>query len=151
MRTLLGRPVVQRLARCFSVSIGTTVLSTAVLVALAIGAGVPAGLANVIAVSCGIVPSYLANRSWVWRRRGRSSLAREVAPFWALSLAGLALSTVAVAWTAGLTRHLSPAVRAVALPTANLAVFGSLWVVQFVVLDRILFSSAGTDSKELAA
>jgi len=151
LRSVLARPIVWRLARCFSVSIGTTVLSTAVLVALAIGAGVPAGIANVIAVCCGIVPSYLANRSWVWERRGRSSFTREVAPFWVLSLGGLALSTVAVSWTARVTTHLSPAVRAVALPTANLAVFGSLWIVQFLVLDRLLFQSASPEPKELTA
>ena len=57
--------------------------------ALALGAGVPAGSANVIAVCCGIVPSYFANRHWVWGRAGRSDFVREVVPFWVLSLAGL--------------------------------------------------------------
>jgi putative flippase GtrA len=131
--------LMQRLARCFSVSIATTLLSAAVLVALSIGAGVRAGVANVVAVCCGIGPSYFANRHWVWQRTGRGTLSREIVPFWALSLAGLATSTVAVAWTARMTSSWSDAARAVALPSANLAVFGSLWVVQFVLLDRVLF------------
>ena len=62
-------------------------------------------------------------------------------PFWALSLTGLAVSTVAVARVAALTREWSTAVRAVALPVANVSVFGALWVVQFVLLDRVLFAT----------
>ena len=73
-------------------------------------------MSNVIAVCCGIVPSYLANRSWVWAKTGRSSLVREVVPFWMLSLAGLVASTVAVAWVASSTRGWSTSLRAIALP-----------------------------------
>ncbi len=122
-----------------SVSIGTTLLSAVILVALTIGFGVPAGEANVVAVVCGIVPSYIGNRYWVWNLRGQHSVAREIAPFWALSLAGLALSTIAVARVDVATRQWSGALRSIALPVANLSAFGALWIVQFVVLDRFLF------------
>src|SRR3954466_1375062 len=77
---------------CLRVSVGTTVLSAVILVALVTGAGVPAGTANVIAVCCGILPSYLANPRWTRGRPGKGSGAREVWPFWALSLAGLIVS-----------------------------------------------------------
>lgn len=133
--------IVQRVARCFSVSVGTTLLSAAVLVILTLGAGVPAAIANMIAVCCGIGPSYLANRSWVWGRRGPSSLTREVLPFWALSIAGLGASTVAVACVASITAHWSTSTRATALPLANLSVFAALWILQFAVLDRVLFKA----------
>ena len=136
-----SKPLVQRVTRCLSVSVGTTLLSAAVLVTLTLGAGVPAGMSNVIAVCCGIVPSYVANRSWVWNRRGPSSWSREVVPFWVLSLTGLVLSTVAVSEVASFTASWSSAVRSIALPAANLSVFGALWVVQFVVLDRVLFAA----------
>ena len=142
-----SKQLVQRVARCLSVSVGTTMLSAAVLVALTLGAGVPAGMSNVIAVCCGIVPSYFANRSWVWNRHGRSSWSREVVPFWVLSLTGLVLSTVAVSEVASFTASWSSAVRSIALPAANLSVFGALWVVQFVVLDRVLFA-VPTSEKE---
>ena len=140
--------LVQRLARCFSVSVGTTLLSAAVLVALSLGAGVAAGIANVIAVGCGIVPSYLANRHWGWQRSGRGALTREVLPFWTLALAGLATSTLAVAWTARMTAGWPDSTRAIALPAANLAVLGTLWVVQFVLLDCVLFRAP---TKEVVA
>ena len=137
---MFRRSLLVRLTRCFAVSVGTTVLSAAVLILLAVGFGVPAGLANVIAVCFGIVPSYVANRRWVWRRSGRGSLAREVVPFSSLSIAGLIASTVAVTAVARATANWTAGARSIALPAANLAVFGVLWVVQFVVLDRVIFA-----------
>lgn len=130
------------MARCLSVSVGTTLLSAAILVALSLGAGLPAGMSNAIAVCCGIAPSYLANRSWVWKQPGRGSLWREVAPFWLLSLTGLVLSTIAVARVASATASWTSAARSIALPVANLSVFGALWIVQFVVLDRVIFTQS---------
>lgn len=134
-----------RVVRCLCVSVGTTLLSAVVLVALALGLGVSAGIANIIAVCCGILPSYVANRRWVWKRPGRGSLAREVLPFWVLSLTGLAVSTLVVARVASLTATWAPSSRAVALPTANLSVFAALWVVQFVILDRVIFRHRGIE------
>ena len=133
------RALLQRMSRCLVVSVGTTLLSAAVLVALALGAGVPAGSANVIAVCCGIAPSYLANRHWVWGRSGRGDLVREIAPFWLLSIAGLVASTIAVLVVASAVANWSTSARAIALPLANLSVFGALWLVQFALLDKVLF------------
>ena len=121
------------------VSVGTTVLSATVLATLTVGSGMAAGLANVIAVLCGIGPSYVFNRRWVWGRRGPSSSICEVLPFWLLSLAGLAASTVAVDLVGRLTETWPTRARAVALPAANLSVFGLLWLVQFAVLERVVF------------
>jgi putative flippase GtrA len=137
--------IVQRMSRCLFVSVGTTLLSAAVLVALALGAGVPAGSANVIAVCCGIAPSYFANRKWVWGRTGRSDLVREVAPFWLMSLTGLVVSTVAVSMTGYATGSWSTSARSIALPVANLSVFGVLWLVQFALLDQVLFKVVPND------
>ena len=104
-----------------------------------LGAGMGAGAANVVAVCCGIPVSYVANRRWTWRRTGRASVAREVIPFWVLSLAGLLASTLVVAWVGGLSVGWSDGVRAVALPVAEAATFAALWLVQFAVLDRLIF------------
>ncbi len=136
---VLPRGLVGRLSRCMCVSIGTTLLSAIVLAALTVGASMPAGSANVIAVMVGIFPSYFANRAWVWGVTGRSSFAREIAPFWGLSLAGLVLSTAAVSAVASLMAQSPASQRAVALPLANGAAFGALWLVQFFVLNRFVF------------
>jgi putative flippase GtrA len=134
-------PLLQRIARCFSVSVLTTLISLCVLTALAFGLGVRAWLANVVATAVGTVPSYVLNRRWVWGRRGASDPWREVMPFWAMSFAGLVLSTVAVDAADALARDLAvgqPLHMAVLL-AANVGSFGALWVAQFVVLDRVLF------------
>jgi len=64
-----------------------------------------------------------------------------VAPFWALSFAGLALSTVTVGiadrWATGI--HLAPAFRTASILVGHLGGFALLWIVQFVLLDRVLF------------
>ena len=129
----------RRVLCCLSVSVGTTVLSAVILVILAVGAGVPAGTANIVAVCCGIPPSYLANRRWTWGRSGKGSLAREVVPFWALSIAGLLVSTVTVAAAGALTATWSPGLRSLVLPVVQAGTFAVLWVVQFIVLDRVIF------------
>jgi putative flippase GtrA len=129
----------RRVLCCLSVSVGTTVLSAVILVILAVGAGVSAGTANVVAVCCGILPSYLANRRWTWGRSGKGSVAREVVPFWALSIAGLLVSTVTVAAAGALTATWSPGLRSLVLPVVQAGTFAVLWVVQFIVLDRVIF------------
>jgi hypothetical protein len=68
-----------------------------------------------------------------------------VLPFWALSLTGLAVSTVAVARVSSTTSAWSASSRALALPVANLSVFAALWVVQFAVLDRVIFRHRGME------
>jgi len=136
-------PLVRKLARCMGVSVVTTVVSLTTLVAATAGLGMAAWVANVLATSVATVPSYHLNRRWTWGRRGESDLWREVAPFWALAFAGLVLSTVAVALTAGWLEgmHLRSGVLATgALLAAQLSAFGLLWVVQFVLLDRVLFA-----------
>ena len=143
VRRLVRREAVSgRALRCLAVSVFTTVLSAVVLVALVLGADVRPGLANVVAVCCGIPVSYAANRRWTWARAGRGSLTREVAPFWVLSLAGLACSTVAVAVIGGLSADWPDAVRAIALPVAEAGSFALLWIVQFVLLERVIFRPA---------
>jgi putative flippase GtrA len=124
------------------VSVITTVISVTILAAATAGLGVAAWLANITATSVATVPSYHLNRRWTWGKRDASDLWREVAPFWALSFAGLVLSTIAVAltdsWTHG-TQFGSPVLHTAVLLGAHLSGFGLLWVAQFVLLDRILF------------
>lgn len=136
------RALVARAGKAMSVSVLTTGLSASLLVALTAFVGMAAASANVVATLAGTGPSYALNRRWVWRRDGRSSLRREVVPFWALSIAGLVLSTIAVAKVAELGAGWSGSARAVALPLANLSAFGALWLVQFALLDRVLFRGA---------
>jgi putative flippase GtrA len=133
--------LVAKLVRYGAVSIVATTTSLTVLGALVSSHAMAPGWANVVATAAGTVPSFELNRRWVWRQHGRSSIGGQVVPFCVLSFAGLALSTVTVSVAAALVeRHgIDGAARTLLVQGASLAAFGSLWVVQFVVLDRWLF------------
>ncbi|MEY2569579.1 MAG: hypothetical protein QOE35_4108 [Actinomycetota bacterium] len=135
------RALVAKLVRCAGVSIVSTSVSLTILGVLVATRTMAAGWANVVATTVGTVPSFELNRRWVWARTGRPSLWAEIAPFCALSFAGLALSSVAVgaaaSWAAA--AQLGTTGRTVFVELANVGTFGCLWVVQFALLDRVLF------------
>jgi putative flippase GtrA len=125
---------IERLLRFAGVSVLGT-LTTQIVLWLLVGHwnwhGAPA---NVVAVLLVSIPTYLANRHWVWdRERGQHSFRGEVLPYWAMAIAGLALSTV-FAWIAyRSTPH------AWAVSAANMAGFGVLWLAKFFLFERFVF------------
>ena len=133
-----------RWLRYGTVSAICTATSMAVLGALVWSNATTAGWANVIATSIGIGPSFELNRRWVWGHDGRRSLLAQVMPFAAMTFAGLGLSTVAVSlanrWA--LEAGLNSGMRTLLAEAASVVAFGSLWLLQFFVLDRLLFRSA---------
>ncbi len=98
--------------------------------------GLDAVPANTLAVSVAALPVFFLNRAWVWQLNGRSSFRREVIPFWGFTLAGLALSTLAVAVVSSVTSA------TLAVSAANIGAFGVLWVAKFFVLDEVVFAAA---------
>ena len=90
--------------------------------------------ANIAAVGFSAIPSYVLNRRWAWGKRGRSHHLKEVVPFWALALLGLAFSTWAADWAE--TRFDGSAI---AVNLASLGSFGVLWVAKFVIFNELLF------------
>jgi putative flippase GtrA len=128
-----------------SVSVITTVISVSTLTLATAVFGITAWIANVIATAAATGPGYHLNRRWTWGLRDRSNAWREVLPFWVLSFAGLALSTIAVAWTDAYAAHahLAGATRTLTIVVAHLSGFAILWVVQFLLLDRVLFRRPG--------
>jgi hypothetical protein len=72
-----------------------------------------------------------------------------VLPFWALALAGLAVSTWAVRAMELLTMRITDAkaIQTMMVMAASLAAFGSLWIVKFFVLDRFLFGGSPESEK----
>lgn len=125
-----------RLARFGAVSAFNVVFGQVILYGAQVLAQAPAVTANVVSVCVGTVPAYFLSRYWVWEKRGKSHMMREVAPFWALALIGFALSTAAVWYV---DTHFRPSPLAVNL--TNLTAFGLVWLAKFFVLDRILFKT----------
>lgn len=98
--------------------------------------------ANIFAVAVSAIPSYYLNRVWAWGKSGRSHFMKEVVPFWAMALLGLVFSTWAADFAKtqadqATTIHL---LRTFIVMMAGLAAFGVLWVVKFVVLNKVLFA-----------
>ena len=133
--------LLRKLLRYAAVSVVSTSVSLTLLAVMVATSMTTAGWANVIATSVGTIPSFELNRRWVWGHTGPRSVWAEVGPFCALSFSGLALSTLAVSVAAGwaTSAGLGTAARAMVADAANVGTFGTLWVVQFLLLDRVLF------------
>jgi putative flippase GtrA len=140
VRSGLAQPgqITKQLRYC-AVTVVSTATGLSILGILVGALGVNAVLANVIATAVGTVPSFELNRRWVWANNGRRSMARQVVPFCSLSFAGLVLSTLVVRVASSHTVDWTRAWHTLAVESANLSAYGALWVVQFVVLDRVLF------------
>jgi putative flippase GtrA len=151
LRRWSGGGRVRQLLRYSSVSLVSTVVGLSVLGALVATRTLSPGWANVVATAVGTVPSFELNRRWVWRRTGHRSLVREVGPFCVISFLGLAVSTLAVTTAARWAGHhgVGTTTRTAVVEAANVAAFGSLWVAQFLLLDRVLFRWRGPSSVEM--
>ncbi len=138
---LLQHAFVRRILRYCSVSVVSTVIGLTVLGVLVGVFGWPAVWANVVATAIALAPSFELSRRWVWAHDGRRSMLRQAAPYAAVSFAGLIVSSIAVHLASNATSTSTRFVHTAAVLLANVAAYGTLWVVQFVVCDRILFRS----------
>jgi putative flippase GtrA len=144
--------LLRKLVRYATVSAISTSISMTILGVLVATRATTAGWANVVATGVGTIPSFELNRRWVWGKAGSRSLAAEIGPFCLLSFAALGLSTVAVSAAAGwaATSGLGPTARTVAAEAASVATFGSLWIVQYLLLDRLVFRAGSRGAEPVA-
>ena len=86
------------------------------------------------------MPVFLLNKHWVWGKRGRAHMRREVIPFWLFTVAGWFLSTLMVILVVNVTStDANPDGNKLAVQLANIAGFGVLWILKYLFLDRIMF------------
>lgn len=125
-----------KLVRFGAVSAFNVILGQILLYGAQVLASWPPVAANVFSVSVGAVPAYVLSRYWVWEKRGKNHVMREVVPFWTLALIGFAVSTAAV-WYVDTRWSPTP----VMINLTNLIAFGFVWLAKFVILDRVLFKT----------
>ena len=125
-----------KLIRFGAVSAFNVVLGQILLYGAQVALDWPPVASNVFSVTIGAIPAYILSRYWVWEKRGKNHIMREVVPFWTLALVGFALSTAAV-WYVDTQWSPSPLV----INLTNLTAFGIVWVAKFFVLDRVLFKA----------
>jgi putative flippase GtrA len=104
--------------------------------------GWPGGGANVFAACVMSIPAYLLSRAWVWEVNGRHDVRRQVLPFWAITVAGLLVSTVLAASADALFGA------GLAVNVASLIGYFIVWVAKFFMLDR-LFGGTTTTVEEV--
>lgn len=97
---------------------------------------------NLVATMLTSIPAYLLNKYWVWGKRGRPHMRREVIPFWVFTVAGWGLSTAMVALASDHVGTPHSILRTFASMVASVSGFGILWVLKYLFLDKIMF---GTD------
>ncbi|MEZ5231952.1 MAG: GtrA family protein [Acidimicrobiia bacterium] len=120
--------------RYCGVSVFNVVLGQTLLLFFFKVVGLRAINANLAAIAVGTLPSYYLARRFVWAKTGKHSLTREVLPFWGLNGLGTLLSTLAV--------HLAEAASSgnyLAVQSASIAAWFSVWVIKYLLLDRAIF------------
>jgi len=102
--------------------------------------------ANVVAG----VPSYILNRRWVWGKSGRSHWWRELLPFWVMSLTGIgfALFTASLARNYANAHDLRHLTRTILVVGANIGAFGIVWLLKYMILNRLFAQIAETELRE---
>ena len=133
--------LLRRLSRYGAVSIVTSLVVFGVLGLLVGVVNAPAGWSNVAATLVGIALSFELNRRWAWEGRSQGRTPIQVASFVTINLTGLIISTAAVHSVAveATQHHLTRLVRTGAVEGVNIAAWGVLWVIQFLILDRFVF------------
>jgi putative flippase GtrA len=142
LRDFRHSPDFSKLWRYATISVIATVISLTGLFFFYRILGLSPGWSNIWATVIATVPYYFLNRLWVFKKRGRSHLTKEVIPFWAIAFASLILSTLAVRFAGHEARSIdSKTTRAGILVMANFATYGILWLMKFFVFNKLLFRS----------
>ena len=124
-------------------STGSVVAATVSEVTLTLLVGVAhlaAGPAAVLAFCAGAIPNWLLNRRWAWEHAGRVNLRRELMPYVLIVIATLLATAGASAAVDAATRHASHWVSVVAVDGAYIAATGLMFVLKFVLFDRLVFT-----------
>ena len=134
----------------YSMVSGVAVVISQVTLVLCTGVfGLSGIVSNTVAAVVSTPASYELNRKWAWGKSGKSHLWREVAPFWGFTLIGYLGSTGTVQMADTMTKshgvHGLP--RVLAIMGAQLFAYGVVWIVKFLVFNRIVFAAKTTGAQ----
>ena len=124
-------------------SIGSTFVGAGLL-ALFVGLFKwPAALASLAGATLSLPLVYLLSRRWVWKVEGRSRFLSEAVPFWVMTILGVLASSPAAGATQSLVKrhHATHRSETAIVIAVVLAVYGAIWLLRFIVLDRFVFKA----------
>jgi len=139
-RDRIRRPGVKKFIKYSAVSVIALAVTSGVQFTMLYAFHVRAGVSAVIASTTAAVPSYILNRSWVWGKSGRSHWMKEVVPFWVMAAIGLGISTLVSILAGNAARDVSHLARTMIVTGSSILSFGVLWIIKYVVLNKILFA-----------
>lgn len=101
---------------------------------------------NVVSFITAGVVAYVLQRTWTWRRTGRSRFLRELLPYWVIALVSLVLSTLAVEVVARVSWRITERRSIVTglVMIGALLVNGLFWLIKYWIFDRYLFGDGST-------
>jgi putative flippase GtrA len=98
--------------------------------------------ASLLAAGIVVVPSFFANRHFVWRIMSRENLRSQVVVFWVAMMLGVTLATLFTHVVENAMVDQTVFVRGSAVSLAQLLGYGIVWVGRYLILDRWLFKGA---------
>jgi putative flippase GtrA len=98
-------------------------------------------VATAAAFLAGALVNFAASRFWAWNRRVRRGLGREVVSYAVLAVTAALAAAVVTSITHALLPDADPDRRAVLVEASYFATYAALFLVKFVVLDRVVFRS----------
>jgi glycosyltransferase involved in cell wall biosynthesis len=103
--------------------------------------GLSGWTASLLASAAGIIPGYPLNRAWTFGRRGRSHTWREVVPYWLTAIGGSLFAALLVGVADPWAKHAgqSALMATVISLFVYVGAYGTLWLLKFAYLDRMLF------------
>jgi putative flippase GtrA len=118
------------------------------LVALQIFGWAPIS-AGVFGAAFGAIPSYHLNRKWAWGKGGKSHWGKEIIPFWTIAAISAAFSGFTQDVAAGYVKrhHILSLERLTILNGAFLGGFAVLWVIKYIIFNKVLFNVAHHDGQ----
>ncbi len=161
VRRLLRVPVVERVLlptrgdrnihkfiRYSMVSGIAIVISQAVILVCTWAFGFSGIAANTVGSIAATPASYELNRKWAWGKHGKSHLWKEVVPFWALTIIGFLASTGTTQLADDMAHHdhVTGLARSLVIMAASLFAWGVVWVVKFVVFNKLVFVARAADA-----
>jgi putative flippase GtrA len=141
----------RKLIRFTSVSVISTVVSNVVLAIVYGLRWIPNEVyATIFGNLVATFPSYQLNRKWTWGKSGRSHVRKEIVPFWAISLLGIAFSVVgaSVAHHVINSHHWNHLINTALVVLANILSFVIFWFLKLWIFNRIFHVETLTEMDE---
>jgi putative flippase GtrA len=147
IRARIESPEHRKFIKYALASVISVIVTQIVLIFCYSGVKLSGGWSAFIASSVAAVPSYFLNRNWVWRKSGKSHMRKEVLPFWIMVFIGLGFSALIgyYADSAGAKVTDSHFFRTLIITGSNVGGFALLWVLKFIIFNKILFAHRPAD------